>query len=142
IEEEGLENVFARHHRLASATRACVRHWGKNGGGPEIYSLEPEAASDSLTAVLTPPGHDADLVRSIANDKYGVALGRGLSALQGRVFRIGHMGDLNEPMVLGSLAAIELALAEAGVPHARGGVEAAMDSLRAPASARKAAVAA
>ena len=142
IEEEGLENVFARHRRLANATRACVRHWGSNGGGPEIYSLEPEAASDSLTAVLTPPGHDADLVRSIANDKYGVALGRGLSALQGRVFRIGHMGDLNEPMVLGSLAAIELALAEAGVPHARGGVEAAMDSLRAPASARKAAVAA
>ena len=141
IEEEGLENVFARHHRLANATRACVRHWGQ-GGGPEIYSLDAEAASDSLTAVLMPSGHDADRVRTIASESYGVALGRGLTTLQGKVFRIGHMGDLNEPMLLGALAAIELALAEAGVPHARGGIEAAMDSLRAPAAARRAAVAA
>jgi alanine-glyoxylate transaminase/serine-glyoxylate transaminase/serine-pyruvate transaminase len=141
IEEEGLENVFARHRRLANAARACVRHWGA-GGGPEIYSLDPEAASDSLTAVLVPAGHDADRVRAIANDRYGVALGRGLAALQGKVFRIGHMGDLNEPMLLGSLAAIELALEETGVPHARGGVAAAMESLRAPAPSRVAAVAA
>ncbi len=131
IEEEGLENVFARHRRLANATRACVRAWGK-GGGPEIYSLDPEAASDSLTAVLVPEGHDADRVRAIANDKYSVALGRGLGTLQGRIFRIGHMGDLNEPMLLGALAVIELALAEAEVPHSRGGVAAAMDSLRTP----------
>ena len=141
IEEEGLENVFARHRRLANATRACVRHWGQ-GGGVEIYSLDPDAASDSLTAVLVPPGHDADRVREIASNRYGVALGRGLAALQGRVFRIGHMGDLNEPMLLGSLAAIELALADAGVPHARGGVTAAMDALRVPAPQRVAAVAA
>ena len=140
IEEEGLENVFARHRRLANAARACVRHWGQ-GGGIEIYSLDAEAASDSLTAVLVPAGHDADRVRDIASQRYGVALGRGLAALQGRVFRIGHMGDLNEPMLLGSLAAIELALAEAGVPHARGGVNAAMDSLRAPVGKRVAAVA-
>ncbi|HLX80779.1 MAG TPA: aminotransferase class V-fold PLP-dependent enzyme [Burkholderiales bacterium] len=144
IEEEGLENVFARHRRLAQATRACVRAWGAvsaHGGGPEIYSLDPEAASDSLTAVLTPQGHDADRVRAIAAEKYGVGLGRGLGALQGRVFRIGHMGDLNEPMLLGALGAIELALAEAGMPHARGGVVAAMDALRAPTTARMAAVA-
>jgi alanine-glyoxylate transaminase/serine-glyoxylate transaminase/serine-pyruvate transaminase len=141
IEEEGLENVFARHRRLANATRACVRHWGQ-GGGVEIYSLDPQAASDSLTAVLMPSGHDADRVRAIAENRYGVALGRGLSALQGRVFRIGHMGDINEPMLLGALAAIELSLAEANVPHARGGVEAAMESLRAPATSRIAAVAA
>jgi alanine-glyoxylate transaminase/serine-glyoxylate transaminase/serine-pyruvate transaminase len=140
IEEEGLENVFVRHRRLANATRACVRAWGKSFG-PEIYSLDTEAASDSLTAVLMPAGHDADRVRAIANDKYGVALGRGLAALQGRIFRIGHMGDLNEPMLLGALAAIELALAEAGVPHARGGVTAAMESLRNPAPARVAAMA-
>jgi len=141
IEEEGLENVFARHRRLANATRACVRHWGQ-GGGVEIYSLDPDAASDSLTAVLMPAGHDADRVRTIAEERYGVALGRGLAALQGRVFRIGHMGDLNEPMLLGALAAIELALADAGVPHVRGGVDAAMDALRAPAASRRAAVAA
>jgi alanine-glyoxylate transaminase/serine-glyoxylate transaminase/serine-pyruvate transaminase len=138
IEEEGLENVFIRHRRLADATRACVRHWGQEGG-LEIYALEPEFASDSLTAVLVPAGHDADRVRTIANDKYGVALGRGLAALQGRVFRIGHMGDLNEPMLLGALAAIELALGDAGLPHARGGVEAAMEELRAPAGVRRAA---
>ena len=141
IEEEGLENIFARHRRLADATRACVRHWGKNGG-IEIYSLDPEFASDSLTAVMVPAGHDADRVRAIAQDRYGVALGRGLGVLQGKIFRIGHMGDLNEPMVLGALASIELALAEAGIPHATGGVVAAMDSLRAPAATRRAAVAA
>jgi len=135
IEEEGLENVFARHRRLASATRACVRHWAQ-GGGPEIYALDADAASDSLTAVLVPAGHDADRVRTIAFERYGVALGRGLAALQGRVFRIGHMGDLNEPMLLGALGAIELALAEAGVPHARGGIDAAMDTLRVPAASR------
>ena len=140
IEEEGLENVFARHRRLAQATRACVRAWSQ-GGGPEIYSLDAEAASDSLTAVLCPPGHDADRVRAVAQERYGVGLGRGLGALQGRVFRIGHMGDLNEAMLLGALGAIELALAEAGMPHARGGAAAAMDALRAPA-ARLAAAAA
>ena len=140
IEEEGLENVFARHRRLADATRACVRAWGR-GGGPEIFPLDSEFASDSLTAVLVPAGHDADRVRAIAQDRYSVALGRGLGELQGRVFRIGHMGDLNEPMLLGSLAAIELALAEAGVPHARGGVEAAMDALRTPAGTPLAAAA-
>src|SRR6185295_20035 len=129
IEEEGLENVFARHRRLAQATRACVKAWSQ-GGGPEIYSLDADAASDSLTAVLVPSGHDADQVRTVAAEKYGVGLGRGLAALQGRVFRIGHMGDLNEAMLLGALGAIELALAEAGIPHARGGVDAAMDSLR------------
>jgi alanine-glyoxylate transaminase / serine-glyoxylate transaminase / serine-pyruvate transaminase len=137
IEEEGLENVFARHRRLAEATRACVRHWSKgggSGGGPEIYPLDPGSESDSLTAVLTPSGHDADRVRKIALERYGVDLGRGLATLQGRVFRIGHMGDLNEPMLLGALGGIELALAEAGVPHARGGVAAAMDALRAPAA--------
>jgi alanine-glyoxylate transaminase/serine-glyoxylate transaminase/serine-pyruvate transaminase len=135
IEEEGLENVFARHHRLANATRACVRHWGQ-GGGVEIYALDADFASDSLTAVLVPPGHDADRVRAIASERYGVALGRGLTTLQGKVFRIGHMGDLNEPMLLGALAAIELALADAGVPHTRGGVLAAMDALRQPAKVR------
>jgi hypothetical protein len=133
IEEEGLENVFARHRRLANATRACVRHWGQDGG-VEIWSQDAEAASDSLTSVLMPAGHDADRVRAIASERYGVALGRGLAALQGRIFRIGHMGDLNEPMLLGALGAIELALADAGVPHVRGGVEAAMEWLRTPAA--------
>ena len=110
-----------------------------SGGGPEIYSLDAEAPRDSLTAVLCPAGHDADKVRAIASERYSVALGRGLGALQGRVFRIGHMGDLNEPMLLGALGGIELALAEAGMPHARGGVEAAMEALKKPGSPLKAA---
>jgi len=143
IEEEGLENVFARHRRLAQATRACVRAWGAvgaHGAGPQIWSLDAEAASDSLTAVLVPAGHDADTLRAIASERYSVALGRGLGELQGRVFRIGHMGDLNEPMLLGALGAIDLALATVGMPDALGGVPAAVDALRAP-SARMAAAA-
>jgi len=130
LEEEGLENVFARHRRLAQATRACVDAWAA-GGGPQVFPLERAYASDSLTAVLMPPGHDADRVRSIAEARYGVALGRGLTTLQGRVFRIGHMGALNEPMLLGALAAIELALRDAGVPFGRGGIEAAQAALAA-----------
>lgn len=130
LEEEGLENVFARHRRLAEATRACVDAWAA-GGGPQVFPLERAFASDSLTAVLMPPGHDADRVRNLAEARYGVALGRGLTTLQGRVFRIGHMGALNEPMLLGALAAIELALRDAGVPFGRGGIEAAQATLAA-----------
>jgi alanine-glyoxylate transaminase/serine-glyoxylate transaminase/serine-pyruvate transaminase len=76
-----------------------------------------------------PQGEDADRVRQIAETRYGVALGRGLATLQGRVFRIGHMGDLNEPMLLGALAGVELALRDAGVPFGRGGLEAAIGAL-------------
>jgi len=130
LEEEGLDNVFARHRRLAQATRAWVDAWA-GGGGPQVFPLEREFASDSLTAVLMPQGHDADRVRGIAEARYGVALGRGLTTLQGRVFRIGHMGELNEPMLLGALAAIELALRDAGVPFGRGGLEAAAAALAA-----------
>ncbi|MCG6952455.1 MAG: aminotransferase class V-fold PLP-dependent enzyme [Betaproteobacteria bacterium] len=133
LEEEGLENVFARHRRLAQATRACVDAWAA-GGGPEVFPRQRAFASDSLTAVLMPQGHDADRVRSIAEARYGVALGRGLTTLQGRVFRIGHMGDLNEPMLLGALAAIELALRDAGVPYGHGGLEAAQAALGARAA--------
>src|SRR5258707_6918137 len=99
IEEEGQENVFARHRRIANATRACVRHWGQ-GGGLEIYSLDADAASDSLTAVLMPARHDAGQVRTIPFERHGGSLGRGLTALQGRVLRICHKSDLNEPILL------------------------------------------
>jgi len=128
LAEEGLENVFARHRRLADATRACVDAWAA-GGGPERYALERGEASDSLTAVLVPAACDADQVRAHAEAHYGVALGRGLAALQGKVFRIGHMGALNAPMLLGALAAIELTLKDLGIAHGRGGLEAAMQAL-------------
>jgi alanine-glyoxylate transaminase/serine-glyoxylate transaminase/serine-pyruvate transaminase len=133
LEEEGLENVFARHRRLAQATRACVDAWAA-GGGPEVFPRQREFASDSLTAVLMPAGHDADRVRELAEARYGVALGRGLATLQGRVFRIGHMGDLNEPMLLGALGGVELALRDARVPYGRGGIEAAQAALGARAA--------
>jgi alanine-glyoxylate transaminase/serine-glyoxylate transaminase/serine-pyruvate transaminase len=128
LEEEGLDNVFARHHRLAEATRRAVRTWRSNDG-PEIFALDPAAQSDTVTAVLVPDGIDADQVRQIALDKFNVSLGGGLGQLKGRLFRIGHLGDLNEAMVLGALAAVEMALGLVGVPHGKGGVTAAMEYL-------------
>ncbi len=124
IEEEGLDNVLARHHRLAEATRRCVRHWAGNNG-PQLFSLAPERLSDSVTSILMPDGFDAEAVRR-RTAAMNVALGGGLGRLGGKVFRIGHLGDLNEPMVLGTLAATEIALRLEGVPHAPGGVDAAM----------------
>jgi alanine-glyoxylate transaminase/serine-glyoxylate transaminase/serine-pyruvate transaminase len=128
IEEESLETIFARHHRLAEATRRAVRVWRQNDG-PEIFAIEPRAQSDSITAVQVPDGYDADKVRQLCLDKFNVSLGGGLDRLRGHVFRIGHMGDLNEPMILGVLAAVEMALELAGVPHGKGGVAAAMEYL-------------
>jgi alanine-glyoxylate transaminase / serine-glyoxylate transaminase / serine-pyruvate transaminase len=128
IEEEGLDNIFARHHRLAEATRRAVRAWRQNDG-PEIFAIDPRAQSDSITAVQVPDGYDADKVRQLCLDKFNVSLGGGLDRLKGHVFRIGHLGDLNEPMILGSLAAVEMALELSGVPHGKGGLAAAMDYL-------------
>ena len=128
IEEEGLDQVFARHHRLAEATRRAVRVWRQNDG-PEIFAVDPRTQSDSVTAVLLPDGHDADQMRQLCLDRFNVSLGGGLDRLKGHVFRIGHLGDLNEPMILGALAAIEMALELSSVPHGKGGVDAAMDYL-------------
>jgi alanine-glyoxylate transaminase / serine-glyoxylate transaminase / serine-pyruvate transaminase len=128
LEEEGLDAVFARHRRLAEATRRAVAGWRRNDG-PEVYAQDPRAQSDSVTAVLVPEGSDADRVRQLALDKFNVSLGGGLDKLRGRVFRIGHLGDLNEPMILGALAAVEMTLGLAGIPYAPGGLAAAMDYL-------------
>jgi alanine-glyoxylate transaminase / serine-glyoxylate transaminase / serine-pyruvate transaminase len=130
LEEEGLDNVFARHHRLAEATRRAVRAWRANDG-PEIFAIEPHAQSDSVTAVLVPEGCDADTMRQAALDKFNLSLGGGLGHLRGRLFRIGHLGDLNEPMILGTLAAVEIAMDLVGMPHGKGGVNAAMAYLAA-----------
>ncbi len=128
IEEEGLDQVIARHRRLAEATRRAVRAWAGNKG-PQLYCLDPARYSDSVTAVMMPEGHNADAVRKTALDRFNVSTGGGLGALNGKVFRLGHLGDLNEPMVLGTLAAVEMSLRIEGVPHGRGGVDAAMDFL-------------
>jgi len=128
LEEEGLDNVFARHARLAEATRRAVRAWRSNNG-PEVFALDPGAQSNTITAVLVPEGSDANKVRQVALDRFNVSLGGGLDRLMGKVFRIGHLGDLNEPMLLGTIAAVEMALGLAGVPHGKGGVAAAMEYL-------------
>ena len=128
LEEEGLDEVFARHHRLAEATRRAVRAWRQNDG-PEVYAIDPRGQSDSITAVQLPEGHDAERTRQVCLDKFNVSLGGGLDRLRGRIIRIGHLGDLNEPMILGAIAAVEMALELTGVPHGRGGVQAAMDYL-------------
>lgn len=128
IEEEGLDAVFARHARLGAAVRAAVRTWSGNDG-PQIFCIDPARQSNSVTAILMPDGHDADTLRRHAAARYNVSLGGGLGALGGKVFRIGHLGDLNEPMVLGTLGAVEMSLRDLGIPHGRGGVQAAMDAL-------------
>jgi alanine-glyoxylate transaminase / serine-glyoxylate transaminase / serine-pyruvate transaminase len=108
--------------------RAAVRAWRRNDG-PEIMATDPRVESDSTTSVLLPDGHDAERVRQIALERFNVSLGGGLDRLKGHVFRIGHMGDLNEPMILGALGVVELSLGLAGVPHGKGGVEAAIEHL-------------
>jgi alanine-glyoxylate transaminase/serine-glyoxylate transaminase/serine-pyruvate transaminase len=125
--EEGLESVFTRHKRLAAATRAAVAHWGL-----EVLCLEPAEFSPVLTAVLMPPGHDADKFRKTVLDTYNMSLGSGLSKLAGKVFRIGHLGECNELTLMGALSGVEMGLSAAGVPHRAGGVEAAMKSLEEP----------
>jgi len=129
IEEETLEGVFARHARLAEATRAAVRAWGKGGKGPSLYGQTEDRLSNSVTTVLMPEGHTSDAMRKIALERFNLSLGGGLGPLMGKVFRIGHLGDLNEPMLLGCLATTELAMKTAGVPFAAGGVDAAIESL-------------
>jgi len=126
--QEGLANVVARHTRLARAVRAAVQHWSGNAG-PTLFCQNPERFSDSVTAILMPEGFNADQLRALCLQRFNVSLGGGLGPLNGRVFRIGHLGDLNEPMVLGTLATVELAMQVLGVPHAEGGVGAAIKAL-------------
>ena len=122
--EEGLEHVFARHDRHAEATRRAVRTWGL-----ELQCAEPRHYSSSLTAVRTPEGHSADGLRAVILEKYNMSLGNGLGQLKDRVFRIGHLGDFSDLQLVGTLGGIEMGLRAAGVPHQRGGAQAAIDYL-------------
>ena len=127
--EEGLANVFARHQRHAEATRRAVRAWGL-----EILCENPAQYSPVLTAVVMPKKPDgsyynADVFRKLVLQKFNMSLGMGLNKLQGWVFRIGHLGDFNDLTLLGTLGGVEMGLASAGIPHNRGGVQAAMDYL-------------
>jgi alanine-glyoxylate transaminase/serine-glyoxylate transaminase/serine-pyruvate transaminase len=121
LHEEGLDAVFARHDRHAAATRRAVQAWGL-----EVLCQEPRDFSSSLTAVLLPDGHDADAFRAEVLKKFNMSLGNGLSKLAGKVFRIGHLGDFNDLMLLGTLSGVEMGLSLADIPHQKGGVDAAM----------------
>ena len=124
LHEEGLDNVFARHHRLAEATRRAVKAWG-------LENLNKNAAqySPTVTAVMLPDGHDADAFRALALDQFNISYGASFGQYAGKYFRIGHLGDVNDTMMMGALAATEMALQLAGVPIKKGGAQAAMDYL-------------
>ncbi len=124
LDEEGLPEVFARHRRLAEATRTAVRAWGL-----EILCLDKREHSPVVTAVLVPDGHDADALRARILEDFDMSLGAGLGKVAGKVFRIGHVGHLNELSLIGTLGGVEMGLARSPVPHTTGGVAAALDFL-------------
>lgn len=124
LREEGFEQVFRRHGRLAEATRRAVGAWGL-----EIQCVNSSEYSNTLTALRLPEGQDADALRRLVLERFDMSLGAGLGKLKGKVFRIGHLGDLNELMVLGTLCGVEMGLAACGVSHRKGGVQAALNYL-------------
>ena len=128
--EEGLETAFARHRRLADAVHAAVGVWGQ-AGALELNAVNPAERATSVTTIRVARGVDANRLRVLARDELDVSLGYGLGPLDGKAFRIGHMGWINEPMVLGALGAVEMAMQACGVPYRKGGVTAAVDTLTA-----------
>jgi alanine-glyoxylate transaminase/serine-glyoxylate transaminase/serine-pyruvate transaminase len=124
LHEEGLDNVFARHARFAEATRRAVRGWGL-----EIMCRDAKYYSPTITAVLLPEGHDAEAFRALALDTFNISYGMSFARFAGKMFRIGHLGDINDLTLVGALGGTEMALALAGVPHRKGGTQAAMDYL-------------
>ena len=125
LKEEGLDNVFSRHKRHAEATRLAVQTWGL-----EVLCEEKEDFSNTLTAVLLPDGYNADEFRSVVLDNFNMSLGNGLSRLAGKVFRIGHLGDFNDLMLIATLGGIEMGLSKSSIPHQVGGTQAAMQFLK------------
>ena len=123
LNEEGLDNVFARHQRLAAACRAAVKGWGL-----EVLCVDPKLYSPILTGILMPAGHDADNFRKVALENFNISYGAGLGKVAGKVFLICHLGDCNELTLMAALCATEMPFKLAGVPHKAGGVAAAMAS--------------
>ena len=124
LAEEGLQNVFARHQRHGKAARIAVDRWGL-----EVLAKDPREYSGSLTAVMMPDGHDADRLRELILERFDLSLGNGLGQLQGRVFRIGHLGWFNDLMLAGALSGIEMGLKAFGLSPKSSGVAAALDFL-------------
>ncbi len=128
IASEGLGNVHARHARLARAVHAAVGAWGE-AGALRLFTTVPAARSVSVTAVEVAAGIDPEALRSLARERFQVAIAGGLGPLHGRVFRIGHLGDMNEAMILGCLAGVQAALRMQGIPCGSDGVDAAVSAL-------------
>jgi alanine-glyoxylate transaminase/serine-glyoxylate transaminase/serine-pyruvate transaminase len=127
LSAEGLENVFRRHRLLAEAVRRAVEVWSEREAiGFNI--IEPGERSDTVTAVLS-SSHDPQRLLAYCNENCGVILGQGIGDLTGKAFRIAHMGHVNAPMILGTLGVVEVALGALGIPHGRGGAQAAIDWL-------------
>ena len=122
LDEEGLDAVFARHQRHGEATRRAVRAWGL-----ETLCREPKYYSPTVTAVLMPEGHDADAFRGFALERFDISYGASFGPYAAKYFRIGHLGDVNDGTLIGALAVTEMALALAGIPFKKGGVQAAME---------------
>ena len=125
LEEEGLDNVFARHVRHGAASRAAAKVWGL-----DLVCLDPHAYSPALTALMVPDGHDADAFRKVVLENFDMSLGTGLGKLKAKAFRIGHLGHFNDLMLMGTLSGVEMGLDLAQVPHRSGGVLAAMEVLK------------
>jgi alanine-glyoxylate transaminase/serine-glyoxylate transaminase/serine-pyruvate transaminase len=132
MKEEGFANIFRRHIRHGEATRAAVQAWGL-----EIVCEEPLEYSNSMTAIFTPEGHDADRLRKLILENFDMSLGAGLGKLAGKAFRIGHLGSFNDLMLAGTLSGVEMGLRLAGIPHNEGGVMAALNSLTPAAKVRE-----
>ena len=124
IENEGLDNIFQRHERHANATREAVKSWGI-----ELLPMNEDEHSNSLTSLLFEENINADNLRKIILEKFNTSLGTGLGRWSGRIIRIGHLGDFNDPMLLGTLSAVEMGLSLAEIEHKSGGIKAAMDYL-------------
>jgi len=124
VDEQGLDNIIARHERHAEATRRAVAAWGL-----ELVCADPREYSSSLTSIFVPDGYSANALRAQILDHFDLSLGTGLARLADRVFRIGHLGDLNDLTLIGAISGVEMGMKIAGVPHNAGGTQAAMDYL-------------
>jgi alanine-glyoxylate transaminase/serine-glyoxylate transaminase/serine-pyruvate transaminase len=122
IEREGLEAIWARHALLARAVQAAVECWSSEGA-LRLHCRVPEARSSSVTTIETREGIDVEALRTVARERFQVAFAGGLGPFQDRAFRIGHLGDVNAPMILGCLGGVEAALLAQGIPFGRGGLE-------------------
>jgi alanine-glyoxylate transaminase/serine-glyoxylate transaminase/serine-pyruvate transaminase len=130
FQEEGLPAIFARHRKLAQATRCAAQHWGL-----EMVAADPSEYSDTVTALFVPDGFREQDLRALILEKFNMSLGAGLGKVAGRAFRIGHIGDLNELMLAGTLCGVEMGLELAGIPYRAGGVNAALRYLTTQAKA-------